>query len=409
MPVVSVVAESRQQRGFYVPQFEVRVQGMGLPQDVVRDVIQVTYKDDIKTIDSFELTVNNWNPQTNQFKYVGAETEQSLEAEDERGRHFRLFEPCRHPVEVWLGYLGTLRLMVKGSFTTLEPNFPSSGAPTLTVRGLNVLHQLRRKQYSGAWENQTDSAIAENIATLRDRETGRQRFPLPIVVDDNSRTDEEPIDYVAQKSQYDIDFLFERARERGYVVVVLEPDETDRRQRLYFGRSNSQTGPGPRLDTFRLEWGRSLIEFKPTLTTANQVRSVTVNGWNRRRGEPITETVRIDDRRLKRQNPDLHRLLSENCDAREEIVVDEPVFTTQQARNRAIAILAERQREMVRASGLTVGLPDLRAGRRIVIGGLGARFSGTYFVTDTTHTLGGSGYTTRFNARREDSGQDGGA
>ena len=36
------------------------------------------------------------------------------------------------------------------------------------------------------------------------------------------------------------------------------------------------------------------------------------------------------------------------------------------------------------------------------IGGLGSRFSGTYFVTDTTHTIGAGGYTTRFSARRED-------
>ena len=41
------------------------------------------------------------------------------------------------------------------------------------------------------------------------------------------------------------------------------------------------------------------------------------------------------------------------------------------------------------------------------IEGLGARFSGTYFVTETTHTIGDSGYTTKFNARREDEGKEG--
>ena len=37
-------------------------------------------------------------------------------------------------------------------------------------------------------------------------------------------------------------------------------------------------------------------------------------------------------------------------------------------------------------------------------GGVGARFSGLYFVTDTTHTIGNNGYLTKFNARREDDG-----
>ena len=36
--------------------------------------------------------------------------------------------------------------------------------------------------------------------------------------------------------------------------------------------------------------------------------------------------------------------------------------------------------------------------------GLGARFSGTYFVTDSTHTINDSGYITKFNARREVTG-----
>ena len=40
-----------------------------------------------------------------------------------------------------MGYLGDLRVMLKGTFTTMEPNFPQSGAPTLAVRGLNALHQ----------------------------------------------------------------------------------------------------------------------------------------------------------------------------------------------------------------------------------------------------------------------------
>jgi hypothetical protein len=39
------------------------------------------------------------------------------------------------------------------------------------------------------------------------------------------------------------------------------------------------------------------------------------------------------------------------------------------------------------------------------IAGLGVRFSGEYFVTETTHTINDSGYITRFNARREDPGR----
>ena len=64
MTTQTLADESIRQHGFYVPQFEVRIEGVGLPRDVLRDVVQVTYKDNIKEIDSFELTVNNWDAGT---------------------------------------------------------------------------------------------------------------------------------------------------------------------------------------------------------------------------------------------------------------------------------------------------------------------------------------------------------
>lgn len=215
MPFATLSEESVRQGGFYVPLFEVKIQGVGLPRNVLRDVTQLTYKDNIKEIDSFELTVNNWDPNIQDFKYVGSGTSD---------QQLRLFEPCNKEVEVWMGYLGDLRLMLKGTFTTMEPNFPASGLPTLAVRGLNVLHQLRRKQYSTTWGDKRDSDIARNIATLEDKDLGKnhKRFPLPIVINEKALGIEAPLPYVAQKNQYDIDFLLTRALRFGYVVVVRE-------------------------------------------------------------------------------------------------------------------------------------------------------------------------------------------
>ena len=85
--------------------------------------------------------------------------------------------------------------------------------------------------------------------------------------------------------------------------------------------------------------------------------------------------------------------------------MDEPVFTQKQADERARAILLERSKDLVKASGTCIGLPDLRAGQRVRIGNLGVRFSGDYFITETTHTINDSGYITKFNARREDKGK----
>src|SRR2546422_8151954 len=97
MSVLTVLEESKQQGHFYVPQFEVKIAGVGLPRDVLRDVTQLIYEDGIKKIDSFTLTVNNWDAGKRDFKYVGAETPETLRGSTSETLRYRLFEP-RHKV-----------------------------------------------------------------------------------------------------------------------------------------------------------------------------------------------------------------------------------------------------------------------------------------------------------------------
>jgi uncharacterized protein len=123
-----------------------------------------------------------------------------------------------------------------------------------------------------------------------------------------------------------------------------------------------------------------------------------VRGWNRRTKEPIEGTARMGDADL-RINAD-QRAVLEAVRGRREVITDEPIHTPQKARERAAAILRRTLQDMVNATGSTVGLPDLRAGRRAHIKGLSPRFDGEYFITETTHTMG-NGYRTDFQARRE--------
>src|ERR1035438_9453242 len=112
--------ESKVDRGFYVPAFQVLVQNSGLPKDVVRDIEQITYHDNYREIDGFELTVNNWDATARSFKYVGSETAKTLES-GPRSAYYKLFEPCGKTVQISMGYLGNLRVMMTGRFITMEP------------------------------------------------------------------------------------------------------------------------------------------------------------------------------------------------------------------------------------------------------------------------------------------------
>jgi phage protein D len=400
MPAVKLAKQAAEFGGFYVPRFEVVASGASITETVIRDVLQVTYKDNLKEIDSFELTVNNWDALSRRFKYVGSETTASLSPAAPEAQRYKLFEPCARIFELRMGYGSTLTSMTQGDVTTLEPNFPSGGAPTLSVRALNVLHRLRDKQHSQHWRDKRESDIAKSIKTLNDPATRRK---LTVRVSDQALSKERPLDYVAQDNQYDIDFLFMRARLAGYVVFVdveTKPNGQEE-QFLYFGPSDDKH-PRVRDVTYEFEWGRSLIDFKPVLSIANQVKSVEVRSWNRQTNRAIRAKVDLNDPNI-RINQELVDLLTQpGCQPREEVVANEPQPTPQQAEKRARAILSDKLKEMVSAQGTSVGLPDLRAGQRVKIKGVGSRFSGLYFVTETTHTINDSGYTTHFSARREE-------
>lgn len=360
---------------FYVPYFEVRLRGgRALGADVVRDITQVSYQDDIGSIDSFEITINNWDADTRDFKYVDTD----------------LFDPGKE-LELWLGYRGGrqgLQRMITGEITSLRPTFPASGQPTLAISGLNLLHRFRSKQRSAAYENRTDSEIARDIAGQLD---------VPLRTDPAAEATEERFEYLFQDNEYDILFLLGRARRIGYDLFVEEGDEPGS-HRLYFGPSTRMERP-----TYGLDYGRSLVQFQPNLSTANQVGKVTVKGWDATKKEPITYTATRSELATRGIGQGSGSQAVENAvQSREEVIADRPVHTPEEARTLAVQTLERIAKELVTGTAAVVGLPDLRAGSVVHLGGLGERFSGRYFVTTTTHAIGDSGYSTQFGCRREE-------
>ena len=380
---------------FYVPYFQVKIANRDLPDDVLNDVLQVTYKDKVDDLDSFELTVNNWDAHQQRFKYEPAETP------------FRgMFDPGQR-IELHMGYVQNLRQMLVGEITTVQPNYPETGSSTLTVSGLNILHGLRKKQHTYAWYDRTDSWIADWMGKqpISDNQPG-----LNIRVETPSAGDELAEPFVFMHNQYDIVFLLARARRKGY-TLRLELGQTRNGQarpdKLVFGPSEAL-----RDVTYELEWGKTLTSFRPTLQTANQIAKVTVRGWDRSAKRAIEGTAQLP--RDACSNNDWQSRIARAVNGRHEEITDQPVRTRQEAQRLAKKILCDQSRQMITANGATVGLPDLRAGRKVIVLGFGARrvnaaivreqeapFDGEYFITETTHTINEQGYRTTFVARRE--------
>lgn len=391
---LATLSSQRAYQGFYVPHFELRIGGDSAPEGVIRDIVQITYKDNVKDIDSVDITLNNWDSERNRYKYIGSENRRDLPDGGNSDPLASLFEPGVTPFELRLGYIGALSLVSTVTISSIEPSFASSGPGALQVRGLNVLHKFRTKQHSNAWTAQKPSAIARDIGRFTDR--GTRRLPVPVEISEAALAQEQPIPYLAQDNVHDIDFLLGLARKVGYSVAVV-PRTGSRAEHLRFEPSQQVIAA----QELNLAWGQSLIDFKPRISTARQVAKVTVQGWDRVRKRPIKVTVDLKDREVRRINPNLHRLV-EASGGQEEISVNEPVFSEADARQRARAIMTDTMKQMVKAEGTTVGLPGLRAGSTVNIGNLGARLSGRYFVEETTHSFSDAGYTTKFKAHRED-------
>jgi phage protein D len=385
---------------FFAPAFELYAKGKKVPLSAVRDVMEVTYEDGIEKIDSFSLTVNNWDAARRAPIYFGRKKGDPEPDEPD------LFTPGNE-LMLYMGYQGDKRLMMTGFITTVDVQFPETGPSKVIVTGLNVLDRLRRKQYTWSWPDDgkpgiRDSDVALALAAAPNDAQHRPGLGMEVRIDEEAAAQEPVLDNVFMNNQYPIVFLMELARRRGYEVLIDEDidDSGKPKKFIYFGRIQSS-----RNVTYKLEWGKSLASFHPKFSSAQQISAVTVCGWDRKAKKRIEVKRTIDQ--IKGINDDIKAIA--HAANREEIITEPPARTTRDATNTAERLLGNQLASMVEATGGTVGLPDVRSGRMIVIDGSGEPFNGRYRVLSSTHVLNDSGYRTTFSARRIGPAKSGGA
>jgi phage protein D len=362
---------------YYAPDYKIEVEGQEIDPESKGDVLDLKVTMDIANLTHFDMTVNNWDDKTLSFKYSDTTT-------------FDL----GNRVHVQMGYAGKLLSMVQGLITSLTPKFPESGPPTLAIGGEDRMVKLKdRKPRDGEQKkfvNQSDSDIIQLIAT--------RNGLIPKV-----QQTAEKHDIVVQKNQDDAAFLMERAKRIDYDCFIgVDPDTG--LDALYF-QSPTDARDGKKVRVYVFEWGKSLINFNPTLSLNKQVGKVTVKGWDPNTKAILQYTASASDLPTSSGGGENGpSAISTRFQDREDVVVDQPVTSQQEAKALAIALLRERAYSYITANGQVIGIPDLRPGDNIEVQGLGVRFSGQYYVTKVTHSLGSSGYTTTFDVRNYSDG-----
>lgn len=253
----------------------------------------------------------------------------------------------------------------KGEVATLAPQFEKEGV-ILLVRGYDLGHRLTRSRHTRTFQDMTASDIAKKVIG-----------EASLTADVEGTSDVYPFEQ--QSNESDWDFLWRLATRVGYEVACID-------EKIHFRAPGSDAG-APQL----LEWGRNLKAFHPRATGIQQVKEVVVSGWDpkaRRRVSATKTTPKLDSKiQLTRDK------LANGTHA----VVDEIVTTQAEADALAQATLDRLANAWLEAEGRCVGSPQIRAGGKVTIQGVGNRFGGDYLVTQSTHVIrGGTGYETAF-------------
>ncbi len=378
---------------FYVPAFRVRIRGQELLQ-AEYDVLNVTYTDSDTEMDSFDLTINNWDPDGNGpgrgwFKYSDS----------------HLFDPWQE-IELSMGYYNNgndeLESMLVGEIVRMTPNFPESGSSTLTVHCVNLLQRFRTQQVTKDYFNQKDSYIARDLVQSIATDIRKKIPSLDLQVDDQEISQnlsvEQPIAHLNVHQQYAVNFLYARSREIGY-DIWLEEDTQGSRRVVTFHYAPSKYTLKP---TYILEWGKSLAGLQPSFATGNLPDQVIVRYWNPKTKQKFEGTAtRADLAQDGVIDPTVNLGVQQGpLSQKTDLVTNLVVQSDDEAKTAAKRRLRILMQGLIECKGRTVGLPSLRSGNKIQIAGLG-RYSGLYHVTSTTHTMGDGGYTTEFSGRME--------
>lgn len=357
---------------YYAPNYRIEVEGQELDPESKGDVLDLKVSMDMENMTRFDLTVNNWDDRTLAFKYSDTK-------EFDVGNR----------VHIEMGYAGRLLSMMRGQISSLTPKFPESGSPTISISGLDGMFKLRdRKPPAGQekYVNLADYEIAQRVAA-------RNKIQCKVTAEG------EKHDLVIQKNQDDAQFLMERAKRIDFDCYV-ETDASSGLDTLYFVKpSDGRDAASTKVYVF--EWGKSLISFTPQLTLSRQVAGVTVRAWNPRTKDVLTYTATASDLPgAAAGGISGPAAADQRLGGKQEVVVDAPVTSADEAKKLAITLLRERAYEFITGTGQVIGLPDLRPGNNVELNGLGKRFSGRYYVKKVEHSLGSSGYQTQFDVRK---------
>lgn len=357
---------------FYAPFFSIKIGGKPQPE-LKNAVISLEVDENLESASMFTMNINEGlDIKTQKFTWLDSKLLAPESGED---------------VEIYIGYASRAEKLkeplITGTITALNPSFPSTGIPTLSVQGYDHSFCLQKSVVKAkrTFDKEKDYGdVAKKIAS--EHNLGEGDIDPTIT----------PCEKITQKpGESDYNFLKRLADRFGYEFFI-------RNKKLYFREPRDYQEK-----VMTLKWGRELISFNPRLSTAKVVSKVTVKGHNQNNPKkPITGIATLKDIEFKEPKAKSAAELAKNS-MKKEIEKSEhdfPVCDEEDAKALAKALLMKANNSLIEGSCECIGIPELRAGTNVQIKGIGKRFSGKYYVKSVKHSIGDGGYTVSFGVRR---------
>lgn len=358
----------------YASTLTLKIDGQSASTSLMEDILQIVVEESLHLPGMFTLVIRNdyfsarsgENPWLYDKTFtIGKSVEIGFTASTTEDTSFDEAEPIT---------------LLKGEITAIEAHFnPESQAPIM-IRGYDVSHRLHRGRYNRSFQNMKDSDIVKQIigeAGISAGTIDATRGPYGFG---------NPVGYIFQENQTNMEFLRERAARNGFELFVQDG-------KLNFRKPKAGT-------SLTLQWLKDVSSFQVRVSSAEQVSSVEVRGWNYQTKQPIVSTKTAQTNQVVTSTSQgVGKATSTAFSSSPKmIVVNQPVSSTDESDAIAQALFNELAGEFIQADARAEGNPEIRPGKVIKLTGMG-KYSGSYYVTETRHVLQQRVYTTEFSVR----------
>ncbi|MCP4367929.1 MAG: phage late control D family protein [Deltaproteobacteria bacterium] len=346
----------------YVPEFTIEINGKETSADVSKNITSITVDQVLNKPNNFSFKVQD-DSKGGRFQWLGHDV-------------FKF----GNDVTIHMGYVQNMHKLIEGKIQNIKASFSKGLAPTFTVEGSdNAYDFLMGKSDPRVFNKKKDSDIVKEIAQI-----GKTK--LTAVVDETKEVFPKKTKK-GEKSYFA--FLKELAESNGFEFYL-------EGRRLFFVKAKREQDP-----MCTLKWEEELINFQPTLNTANLITEVIVRGWDKKRKKLIEAKAKAGSETKQEKKKQLSsKIAREIYGDVVKVITDRPVCSVQEAKKIAESELDKASDKFIKGSAEIIGNPEIKTAVCVMLEGLGGWFSGKYYIEKVTHSINSSGYRTKFEAKR---------